>query len=252
MASPSSPFAVKHPSFRDIVGTDPSISVCAESSDGTPLFHEACVFLPATSSLYVTSNIIEKAGKKNIFVSRIDLSSPPTYEVETVDAGLIMGNGGVNYKDGILFCDQGDLYHDSCLTYVRPSSDGTYSTQILISDFDGVPFNSLNDVVVAEDGGIWFTDPPYGSEQGFRGPPQLPAMVYRFEPSSGSVKAMADGFGRPNGLAFSPDESVLYVTVSWYISFQLLHRVIDEEFHRTPITSTAMARKILHALPRCK
>jgi len=42
----------------------------------------------------------------------------------------------------------------------------------------------------------------------------LPAQVYRFDPTSGSVRAVADGFGRPNGLAFSPDESVLYVTVS--------------------------------------
>jgi len=77
-----------------------------------------------------------------------------------------------------------------------------------------VPFNSLNDVVVARDGAIWFTDPPYGYEQGFRGRPQLPAMVYRFDPESRSVRAMADGFGRPNGLAFDPSGTVLYVTVS--------------------------------------
>lgn len=211
MASDSPQFLVKHKSFKDIIGANPSVFLCTESNNGTSIFHEACVYMPSTSSLFVTSNILNDAstGKKQILVSKVDVN---TYQVEPVDAGLVMGNGGVNYKDGILFCDQGDLSHPSALVHVRPTPDGIYTTQIVVEDFDGVPFNSLNDVVIAKDGAIWFTDPPYGHEQVFRGHPQLPAMVYRFDPVSGQVRAMADGFGRPNGLAFSPDEKVLFVT----------------------------------------
>jgi gluconolactonase len=216
MASENPLFVVKQSSFNDIIGTNPSITICAESKDGTPLFHEACVYLPSISSLFVTSNIIadHTTGTQHVVVSKITVDTPHACHVEPISTSLTMANGGVNYKDGILFCQQGNLSHPSSLVYVHASSDGTsYSTQNVLSEFDGVPFNSLNDVVVAKDGAMWFTDPPYGSEQGFRGPPQLPAMVYRFDPDSGDVRAMADGFGRPNGLAFSPREDVLYVTV---------------------------------------
>jgi gluconolactonase len=71
--------------------------------------------------------------------------------------------------------------------------------------------NSPNDVVVKSDGTIWFTDPSYGFLQGFRPDPQLGDFVYRFDPASGRVDVVADAFDKPNGLCFSPDESVLYV-----------------------------------------
>ena len=52
----------------------------------------------------------------------------------------------------------------------------------------------------------------YGFEQGFRNQPQLPCQVYRLDVISGDIRVVADGFGRPNGLCFSPDEKTLYVT----------------------------------------
>jgi gluconolactonase len=65
---------------------------------------------------------------------------------------------------------------------------------------------------VSRDGSIWFTDPVYGSEYGNRpSPPLLPNQVYRFDPKDGIVRAVADGFGRPNGIAFNEDESVMYI-----------------------------------------
>ena len=68
-----------------------------------------------------------------------------------------------------------------------------------------------NDVVVKRDGTVWFTDPSYGHLQGFRPAPALGDEVYRFDPASRSVALVADGFDKPNGLAFSPDERTLYV-----------------------------------------
>lgn len=87
-----------------------------------------------------------------------------------------------------------------------------FETRTLIDNFQGRRFNSLNDVVVHTDGSIWFTDPIYGFEQGFRPEPQLRSQVYRFDPVLGDVRAVADGFGRPNGICFSPDEQTLYIT----------------------------------------
>jgi len=216
MATPSSSsFKAYHADFHAITGASPSISICAESPDSTPLFHEACVIVASGTSnaLFVTSNRIRGSSNSDIVViTKVDLDSTP-YTLESVDVDIRMANGGVNYgTSSMLVCEQGD--HNRAGGIVQMTTSPAYRTETLLSDFYGTPFNSVNDVVVAKDGAIWFTDPIYGSEQGFRGKPQLPAQVYRFDPTSGSVRAVADGFGRPNGLAFSPDESVLYVTVS--------------------------------------
>lgn len=69
-------------------------------------------------------------------------------------------------------------------------------------------------VVCASDGSIWFTDPSYGCLQGFKPEPIVGDFVYRYDPSTGQAEVVADSFDKPNGLAFSPDESVLYVTDS--------------------------------------
>ncbi|KAF1358544.1 calcium-dependent phosphotriesterase, partial [Lizonia empirigonia] len=87
-----------------------------------------------------------------------------------------------------------------------------YSSELLITGFHDRPFNSVNDVAIHSDGSIWFTDPIYGFEQGIRPPPQLPNQVYRFDPKTGGIRAVADGFGRLNGICFSPEEEIYYVT----------------------------------------
>jgi gluconolactonase len=84
-----------------------------------------------------------------------------------------------------------------------------------------------NDVVQARDGSIWFTDPSYGFLQGFKSAPQVGDYVYRFDPVSGQLTVVADGFDKPNGLALAPDESVLYVGDSGAI-----HAPGDYSVHR--------------------
>jgi gluconolactonase len=78
--------------------------------------------------------------------------------------------------------------------------------------------NSPNDVVVKSDGSIWFTDPPFGLlgyYEGYCAEPELPVTrVYRVDPATGAVSVVADDVNGPNGLAFSPDESKLYVVES--------------------------------------
>jgi gluconolactonase len=81
----------------------------------------------------------------------------------------------------------------------------------VVDSWRGLRLNSPNDVVQKRDGTIWFSDPSYGFLQGFKDPPQVGDYVYRFEPRSGELSVVSDGFDKPNGLAFSPDESLLYV-----------------------------------------
>lgn len=98
-----------------------------------------------------------------------------------------------------------------CVT--RTEHDGRRT--VLADRFEGKRFNSPNDVVVKSDGGIWFTDPSYGIDSDYEGdasPSEIGARnVYRIDPVTGAVSCVADDFVQPNGLAFSPDESLLYI-----------------------------------------
>jgi gluconolactonase len=95
----------------------------------------------------------------------------------------------------------------------RTEHDG--SVTVLADRFDGKRFNSPNDVVVRSDGSIWFSDPAYGIDsdyEGHRAESEIGSCnVYRIDPLTGGCTAVADDFDRPNGLAFSLDESLLYV-----------------------------------------
>ena len=96
---------------------------------------------------------------------------------------------------------------------VRVEHNGAQT--ILADRWQGRRLNSPNDVVVRSDGSIWFTDPSYGilsDYEGQRAESEIGACnVYRIDPVSGAVDLMADDFVKPNGLAFSPDESILYI-----------------------------------------
>jgi gluconolactonase len=120
-------------------------------------------------------------------------------------------NGNTRDNEGrLVTCE-----HDS-RRVTRTEHDGTVT--VLIDRFRGKPLNSPNDVVVSRDGGIWFTDPGYGIQSNYESsqerPFELPTNVYRLDPHSGVAAVVADDFVRPNGLAFSPDESKLYIVDS--------------------------------------
>ncbi len=89
--------------------------------------------------------------------------------------------------------------------------------KVLASHYQGKPLNSPNDIVCARDGGIWFTDPPFGIMGWWEGEPatpELPHGVYRIDPISGELQMVLADLQGSNGLAFSPDERVLYVVES--------------------------------------
>ncbi|MFK7869593.1 MAG: SMP-30/gluconolactonase/LRE family protein [Roseobacter sp.] len=98
-----------------------------------------------------------------------------------------------------------------CVSRIEP--DG--STTILADRFEGKRLNSPNDLVVKSDGSIWFTDPTYGIDSEYEGDKAQAELdgsyVYRIDPDSGALSAVITNMVKPNGLAFSPDESILYV-----------------------------------------
>lgn len=98
---------------------------------------------------------------------------------------------------------------------VRTEHDG--SLTVVMDSFEGRRLNSPNDVVVKSDGSIWFTDPPFGlmgDYEGHRAEPELPQAVYRIDGETNKPTMVADDVLGPNGLCFSPDETILYVVES--------------------------------------
>ena len=95
----------------------------------------------------------------------------------------------------------------------RTEFDGTVTT--LADRYRGGRLNSPNDAVVKSDGSIWFTDPTYGIDSDYEGhrgeSEQAGNYVYRIDPATGAPEAVAKDFVQPNGIAFSPDERILYI-----------------------------------------
>ena len=95
----------------------------------------------------------------------------------------------------------------------RTEHDGART--VVASHFEGKRLNSPNDVVVRSDGSVWFTDPTYGIDSDYEGDVAASEIgaqrVYRVDPGSGAIGVAASDFVQPNGLAFSPDESLLYI-----------------------------------------
>ncbi len=120
-------------------------------------------------------------------------------------------NGHTRDHDGhLVSCEHGGR------RVIRRYADGT--VEVIADNYQGKRLNSPNDLVVASDGAVWFTDPPYGiasSVEGYKAKSELGAnYVFRVDPQTGEPAIVADDFDKPNGLAFSPDEKILYIADS--------------------------------------
>jgi gluconolactonase len=134
------------------------------------------------------------------------------WDEETGDVGLFRrpsnnSNGNTRDRQGrLLTCE-----HET-RRVTRTEYDGAIT--VIADHYEGKPLNSPNDVVCKSDGSIWFTDPPFGIlgyYEGRQARPELPTNVYRWDPQSGKLSVVAADVNRPNGLAFSPDETKLYI-----------------------------------------
>jgi gluconolactonase len=163
--------------------------------------HEGPVYSEAEHALFFTT-LPEPGRPPRVDIRRLDLR---TLELATVRRGANVANGMAPWPDGrLLVCEQAP----AALTLVDPA---TGEAETLVDSWEGLRLNSPNDVVRRSDGSVWFTDPSYGHLQGFRPQPEVGDRVYRYDPALDELAVVADSFDKPNGIAFSPDESTLYV-----------------------------------------
>ncbi|HOC31208.1 MAG TPA: SMP-30/gluconolactonase/LRE family protein [Armatimonadota bacterium] len=136
----------------------------------------------------------------------------------TVDGKIGIYRHPSGFSNGLTFDRQGRLIACECIRRVsRTEKDGTIAA--LADRYEGKRLNSPNDIVVRSDGSIYFTDPPYGLSPQYQ-PDNKPGVreldfqgIYRISPK-GELALLDKLMYRPNGLAFSPDEKLLYVADS--------------------------------------
>lgn len=181
-----------------------------------PLAHEGPVFIPELNSLFFTSNRLRRPdGSQYVISSLFNIKTGKTTDLGLTDS-IPMANGAFRLHNGsIVVTMQGN--------FTKPAGLAAFDLKnrnvtILTSGFAGYQFNSPNDVVQANDKSIWFTDPQYGYEQGFRPKPTIGNWVWRLDASGKIHRLMIDGFSKPNGIAFSRDQKYIYVTDSGYIA----------------------------------
>lgn len=192
---------------NNILGSNATQELVAETS--WEAFHEAGVYNIATGLLYATSNW-NGSFDDPINVTAININGDN--EITSIRyPDLSEANGGAAFypvgsspdsSEGqqIVYCDEGDFFNASRLTLVNPA---TNETRVLLNSFYGRNFSSLNDVEQHyHTGDLWFTDARYGYWQYFRPEPSIRPQVYRFEPETGIVQAVADDFIAPNGIEF--------------------------------------------------
>jgi gluconolactonase len=124
-----------------------------------------------------------------------------------IDFTYFMNGNALDAQGRLVHCEHGRR----CIS----RSDGRGAPEPIITHYEGKRLNSPNDITVAADGAIWFTDPTFGllvPSQGSLAAPELDhRSVYRFDPNTSALRRMAD-FEQPNGLCFAPDGKTLYVS----------------------------------------
>jgi hypothetical protein len=207
-----------------LLGERPSINLLM-SDPRAPFFYSGGAWIPRLSTLFLTSSLlrdvdpsaVSSAGKRTE-ISKIEFYSPRDFARDKVRSQErnYLAAGCAPYPSarspGIVLCTQGTLNDPAGLVYVdgkRP-----HKSHMLLNNFQGRPFNSPCDIATNfVDNCLYFTDPAYGYERGYRHKPELPTgHIYRFDPSLGDCRAVAHGLSRPGGLAFSPDYTILYVS----------------------------------------
>jgi gluconolactonase len=190
----SGPFEILSPEFQRILGSAPELKLLSQDF----AFAEGVCWVARRQHLVVSDfpndRILRWSERDGVSVYRQPAQT---------------ANGNAVDREGRLV---------SCLTrgrsVVREEPDGSLTT--LADRFRGGKLTSPNDVVVKSDGSIWFTDPDYGFlvPQNFghgEKPEQDRNRVYRVDPTTLELTIASEDFDKPNGLCFSPDESVLYV-----------------------------------------
>ncbi|KAJ5217099.1 hypothetical protein N7468_010107 [Penicillium chermesinum] len=221
------PFHVYDKEFLKILGNNPTLTRIARSAKN-PLYHEAVVWSNRTNEVFFAQNAGPPAAgtglNKSAIIEKISLAQVAAVSNRTDASGLVdvitvnatppvlNANGATNFRGQIVYTSEGQGDHGAPALYLM-NPEEPYNTTVLLNNFFGRQFNSLNDIVVhPQNKDIYFTDSLYGYLQDFRPAPGIQLQVYRFNPDTGAVTVAADGFTLPNGFTFSPDGKHAYAT----------------------------------------
>jgi len=214
-AGGSNIFIVHSGEFKTVVGDAPLLVKVVEIDA-----HEGPVYIREGDALYFTTlpqpTNIPLPGSRRVAIKQLALNGDQ-FPVSAVNITIVResantANGMALDREGkLVICEQGTRTEHARISRMDPK---TGAIETVVDSWRGLRFNSPNDVVVKSDGTIWFTDPSYGFLHGFRPQPVVGDYVYCYDQQTGQLSVVADSFVKPNGLVFSPDESVLYVTDS--------------------------------------
>jgi len=185
-------FDIKSPAFRKILAPDAKLIKLA----GGMLFTEGPVWVEKQQALLfsdIPANQVKRWTQKD---------------------GVVMWLKPSNHANGHILDLEGRLIscEHSARRVTRMTLDAARTTKVLASTYKGKRLNAPNDAAVKRDGTIWFTDPGYGLNA--KEAELAKRYVFRLDPKTGKLDAVADDFERPNGLCFSPDEKRLYIADS--------------------------------------
>jgi sugar lactone lactonase YvrE len=201
-----------------ILGTQPTYKYMFAVSDAV---HEAPVYVAAQNKLYL-SQLAPPAGYLPQLV--VDLNQdPPTLSEFLSDPPVYAPNGGTFYNGRVVWGASGgnrSIGGTEQRPGLRTLDPETNKTVTLLNNYYGYYFNTVDDLAVhGKTGDIWFTDPQYSWFNKLTDtPPQLPSATYRYNPKSGAVFVVDDTLSQPNGIAFNPDYSIVYISDTGAVS----------------------------------
>lgn len=201
------------------------------------MFQAACVLLPSEDELYTTSKPLKTSSSQGpvVLISKLKLfrdessgyidslewqklRPPPNMAMPA--AGVLVPPKPDAFQgagvDTILFCAQGNLSPGSGGIFLMPRGERPIPC---VTDYHGRCFNSPHAAIIHTDWSVWFTDPSIGYDGDFRDQPVLPPQVYRYDPATGDVRAMADGFQKPVGIAIDASRGRVYISDAGSASF---------------------------------
>ncbi|KAF7315814.1 SGL domain-containing protein [Mycena indigotica] len=216
-------FQVFDKKFLKVLGSSATITSIA--SNATFAFaHEAPIYDAKQDVMYFASNDGGALGMSDIDhnnkVGTINLKTIPTnlngtpIEVPVTELNLPdsiqMTNGGTGpFRGNLILINSGRGNLPPSIALVNPNPP--HNATVLVDNYFGRQFNSLNDVKIHPSGKIFFTDTVYGWLNHFRPQPLLPSQVYRLDPDTRAVRIAATDFDKSNGIAFNGDGTIAYI-----------------------------------------
>lgn len=222
-AGKQTPFKAYTSSFASVLGSSPSIEVLFNITQ--PRLHEGAVYHPPTHSLFISTDTINDPSIANnasaqvlVHVTGLNTSTPTYNILSELVSALPNPAGGIRYLydgsatvDLIAFACAGSMTQPGGVFTLDPYNPTSSAVQALTTSYGVYRYNSPDDLTALSNGDIYFTDPAYGVYNGYVPDPTLPNQVYLYSAATNTTRAVADGFGRPNGITHGPDGKTIYI-----------------------------------------